>query len=126
MHVHIHKEWGVIFWICIHCQDDINFHWNTELFSSCQEQSEISTIDIRDNEYSATIWEKSTTWRKANNIYKHAPSNQGTLKMSTTSNFWKIQKDNSSIKNEAAKRKKLLKQSISGLTRKWNAAENQF
>lgn len=46
--------------------------------------------------------------------------------MSTTSNFWKIQKDNSSIKNEAAKRKKLLKQSISGLTRKWNAAENQF
>lgn len=47
------------------------------------------------------------------------------LKRSTTSNFWKIQKDNSSIKNEVAKRKKLLKQSIRGLIRKWNAAENQ-
>lgn len=56
----------------------------------------------------------------------NALSNKGALENKHNQEPLKGSKANSSIKNEAAKRKKLLKQSISEMNRKGNAAEKSI
>lgn len=50
-YMHTHRSELTLSWVCIRCQDNRNFHLHTEIFSCCQQQSKISTIDITDNEF---------------------------------------------------------------------------
>lgn len=54
-HICTHRTSEVIIQIYIHYQDFINFYLNPEIFSCCQEQSQVSTRGIIDNKYSVTI-----------------------------------------------------------------------